>query len=119
MENFSLFKIEKVGETELDTAIKSDSSNGLVKTRLPYTKIRKQFTITPSSIQTKEELDELLTLYSVCRTISPFTWTHPFELDSYNNPKQYIVRFDNNLKWERDSNMHGYYSVESFTLTEV
>lgn len=119
MGNFELFKIEKVKQTELDTAIKSDSANGLVKTRIPYTKIRKQFTITPTAVVTKEELAELRALFDAVRTVTPFIWDNPAELDSLGHPIQYTVRFSENIQFERDSNLHGYYTVDSFTLVEV
>lgn len=119
MANFDLFKILKVKETELDTAIKSNSANGLVKTRKPYTKIRKQFTITPIEVSTQEEIDELLTLWKAVRTITPFIWDHPTQKDEYNNPKQFTVRFNEALQYEQAANLNNFYTVDSFTLVEV
>ena len=119
MANFDLFKIQKVKETELDTAIKSDSANGLVKTRMPYTKIRKQFTVTPIEVSTQEEIDELLALWETVRTVSPFVWNHPTKKDSYGNPKQYTVRFVDNIQYEQSANLANFYTVDSFTLAEV
>lgn len=116
---FELLKIEKVKTKELDTAIKSNSSNGLVKTRLPYTKIRKQFDITVTKVSTKEEVDELLNLFNTVRTITPFTFTHPTEKDAYNFNKQYNVRFRENIEVENDANFAGFYIVSPFTLEEV
>ncbi len=116
---FELLKIEKVKTKETDTAIKSSSSNGLVKTRLPYTKIRKQFDITVTKVSTKEEVDELNDLFNGVRTINPFIFNHPDEKDSFGNPKQYNVRFRENIEIERDANFAGFYIVSPFTLEEV
>ena len=119
MANFSLFKIKKVKEVELDQAIKSDSANGLVKTRLPYTKIRKEFTITPIEVSTQEEIDELLALWRVVRTVNTFVWDHPTQKDQYGNPKQYTVRFKEPIQYEQDASLNNYYTVDTFTLSEV
>ena len=119
MANFSLFKIKKVKEVESDTAIKSDSANGLVKTRIPYTKIRRDFTITPVEVSTQEEIDELLALWGTVRTVTPFVWDHPTEKDQYGNPKQYTVRFKEPIQYEQDAALHNYYTVDSFILSEV
>lgn len=119
MGNFSLFQIHKVKEVEIDSAIKSDSANGLVKTRLPYTKIRKEFTITPIQVSTQEEMDELLALWENVRTVVPFVWDHPTKLDAYSNPKQYTVRFKEPLQYEQDASLNNFYTVDSFTLSEV
>lgn len=118
MANFDLFKIQKVKETEIDTAIKSDSANGLVKTRLPYTKIRKEFILTPT-IATQEELDELLALWEAVRTVTPFVWNHPSKLDAFGNPKQFTVRFKDPIQYEQDANIKNYFTVDAFTLSEV
>lgn len=119
MANFSLFKIKKVKQTEIDLAIKSESANGLVKTRIPYTKIRKEFTVTPVEVSTQEEIDELLALWNTVRTTSPFIWNHPTQKDQYNNPKQYTVRFKEAIQYEQDASLNNFYTVDSFTLTEV
>lgn len=116
---FALLKIEKVKSKDIDTAIKSNSSNGLVKTRLPYTKIRKQFEVTVTKVSTKEEVDELLNLFNAVRTISPFIFTHPTEKDAYGFNKQYTVRFNDNIEIENDANYAGFYLVSPFTLSEV
>ena len=116
---FELLKIEKVKTKEMDTAIKSSSSNGLVKTRLPYTKIRKQFDITVTKVSTKEEVDELLGLFEAVRTITPFVFNHPTMQDSFGNPKQFTVRFKENIEVEDDANYAGYYIISPFTLEEV
>lgn len=119
MGNFDLFKIKKVKEVEIDTAIKSESASGLVKTRLPYTKIRKEFTITPINVSTKEEIAELISLWEAVRTVTPFTWDHPTKKDTYGNPKQYVVRFKEPIQYEQDASLANYYTVDTFTLTEV
>lgn len=119
MANFSLFKIKKVKQTEIDLAIKSESASGLVKTRVPYTKIRKEFTITPIEVSTQEEIDELLALWNAVRTTSPFVWNHPTQKDQYGNPKQFTVRFKEPIQYEQDASLHNYYTVDTFTLSEV
>lgn len=119
MANFSLFKIKKVKEVESDTAIKSDSASGLVKTRIPYTKIRKEFTITPIEVSTQDEMDELLALWKTVRTVTPFVWDHPTQKDQYGNPKQFTVRFKEPIQYEQDAALHNYYTVDAFTLSEV
>lgn len=116
---FELLKIEKVKEKDIDSAIKSTSSNGLVKTRLPYTKIRKQFDITVNKVSTEEEKNELETLFNIHRTITPFVFNHPTNKDSFGNPKQYTVRFTENIEIEVDANYKGYYVISNFTLEEV
>jgi len=119
MANFDIFQIKKVKETELDTAIKSESANGLVKTRIPYTKIRKEFTVTPNTVITQEEMDELLALWEAVRTVTPFVWNHPTKKDAFNNPKQFTVRFKEAIQYEQDANLNNYYTVDAFTLSEV
>lgn len=119
MGNFSLFKIKKVKATEIDSSIKSTSANGLVKTRAPYTRNRKEFTVTPVEYSTQQEFNELKTLWDAVRTVTPFTWDHPTEQDAYGNPKQYIVRFKEAIQWEQDASSNNYYNVDAFTLSEV
>lgn len=119
MANFDIFQIKKVKEVELDTAIKSDSANGLIKTRKPYTKIRKEFTITPNTVITQEEMDELLILWEAVRTVTPFVWNHPTKKDTFGNPKQFTVRFKEAIQYEQDASLHNFYTVDTFTLSEV
>lgn len=116
---FDLLMIEKIKEKDLDTAIKSTSENGTVVTRLPYTKIRKQFTITPTKVSTYEEMNEVYSLFEVVRTVSPFTFTHPSKKDVDNNPVQYTVRFKDNIEIDEDANYAGFYIVNDFVLEEV
>lgn len=117
MANFSLLKISSVEHTDLDTAIKSSSDSGLVKTRLPFTKIRKLFTVEPVKYSTQEELDELLNLYEAVRTVTPFVFDHPTKKDQYNNPVQYTVRFRENIKYKQTANL--FYEISTFALEEV
>lgn len=119
MANFSLLKIKKLDETEIDTAIKSDSANGLVKTRMPYTKIRKKFTLTITSASTQEEFDELYALWTAVRTITPFVFDHPTEKGSGGFPKQYTVRFESPIVYGQDADVANYYSIEPIVLVEV
>lgn len=119
MANFDVFQIKKIKEVEIDTAIKSDSANGLVKTRIPYTKIRKEFTVTPNTVIIQTEMDELLALWNTVRTVQPFVWNHPTKKDQYGNPKQYTVRFKEPIQYEQDASLNNYYTVDVFTLTEV
>jgi hypothetical protein len=116
---FNVFQIQKIKEVEVDTAIKSDSANGLVKTRIPYTKIRKEFTVTPNTVIIQAEMDELLELWEAVRTVTPFVWFHPTKKDQYNNPVHYNVRFKEPIQYEQDASLNNYYTVDTFTLTEV
>jgi hypothetical protein len=118
MANFDILKIEKVKSKDLDTAIKSDSANGLVKTRLPYTKIRKQFTLT-IPISSEEEQQELQDLYDVVRTVTPFVWNHPTKKDINGNPMQYTVRFNGPVEIEQDGTRKGHYNIAPLVLVEV
>ena len=119
MAYFELLKIKACKEKDLDTAIKSTSENGTVVTRMPYTKIRKSFEITPVKASTKEEKDELKNLFDVVRTVTPFTFYHPYEDDEQGNPIQYTVRFKENIEISKDAEYAGYYVISPFTLEEV
>ena len=116
---FSLLKIKRIEQKDIDTAIKSTSANGTVKTRMPYTKIRKSFVITPDKYSIKEELDELISLYNTVRTVSTFIFDHPTERDLSNNPVQYVVRFTEPIIYSQDGSTHSYYEINQFTLEEV
>lgn len=116
---FDLFPIKRVEQKDLDTAIKSTSANGLVKTRLPYTKIRKSFTITPDKYCTQTQIDELLNLYESVRTVNTFIFDHPTQKDELGNPKQYTVRFTEPIVYAQDASNFNYYEVSNFTLEEV
>lgn len=118
MANFENLKFSQVQETDMDKAIKSKSENGLVKTRLPYTKIRKSFMCTPV-LATQVEVDELTTLFNTVRSVLSFLWTHPYEEASPGVPKTYTVRFKENIKITKDGKMNGFYKIEPFTLEEV
>lgn len=115
---FDILPIRRVEETDLDTAIKSTSANGTVKTRKPYTKTRKSFTISTPQFVTDEEFNELNTLYKSVGTVTPFTFDHPTEIKD-GHPAQYIVRFTEAIKFARDANNAGYYEISDFKLEEV
>ncbi len=119
MANFDLLKIKNVKYTELDSAIKSKSDNGLVKTRIPYTKIRKVFTLKPVTYSTFEEFSELKNLWDAVRDVTAFVWNHPTEKDAYSNPKQSTVRFRDKIEWEQDASTNNFYQISEFTLEEV
>lgn len=119
MANFDLFKIKKIKVKELDTAIKSSSDNGTVKTRAPYTKIRKSFTVTPITYSTDAEFAEFKALWDAVRTVTPFVWNHPTELNDLLLPKQYTVRFKDAPEWEQDAALGNYFQVSEFILEEV
>lgn len=116
---FDIFPIKRVEQKDLDTAIKSSSANGLVKTRLPYTKIRKSFIITPDKYCTQDEFDELINLYEAIRTVGTFVFDHPTQKDLSGNPKQYTVRFAEPIVYSQDASNQNYYEVNAFTLEEV
>ena len=116
---FDIFPIKRIQDKELDVAIKSSSANGLVKTRTPYTKIRKSFTVTPDKYCTVEEFNELDMLFQSVRTVSPFLFNHPTKKDDFGNPKQYMVRFTESIVYSQDASNNKYYEVEPFTLEEV
>jgi len=118
MANFDLLKIAQIEDSELDSAVKSQSSNGLVKTRKRFTRIRKTFTIT-ATIATQEERDEIYNLFQGVRTISSFVFDHPTEVDGGLNPIQYTVRFKENLKITQLGNKNGFYEIAPFVLEEV
>lgn len=109
---FTLLKIEKVREEDLDTAIKSDSANGLVKTRLPYTKIRKKFTLT-IPVSKKDERDEVKGLYEANRTVLPFVFTNP------DDGQDYTVRFAEKVITELDATLANHYNIDNIILEEV
>lgn len=116
---FNLLPIIKIEQKDLDTAIKSSSANGLVKTRKPYTKIRKQFTVSPDKYCTKVEFDELKGLYDAVGTVSTFVFDHPTERDNLDNPVQYTVRFSEPIVYSQSGNMYSYYEINAFVLEEV
>lgn len=116
---FQVLPIKRIEQKDLDTAIKSSSANGLVKTRMPYTKVRKSFTITPDKYCTQEEFDELIDLYEAVRTVSTFVFDHPTQVDQSNNPKQYVVRFTEPITYSQDGSSMNYYEINAFTLEEV
>lgn len=116
---FTKLPIKRIQEKDLDTAIKSNSANGLVKTRKPYTKIRKTFTVTVDKYCTKEEFDELNNLFESVRTVTPFLFTHPTKLNQAGFPMQYTVRFTENITYSQDGSSSNYYEIDAFTLEEV
>ena len=116
---FDLLPIKRVEQKDLDVAIKSSSANGLVKTRLPYTKIRKSFTVTPDKYCTEAEFNELNNLYEAIRTVGTFIFDHPTQKDLLGNPKQYTVRFTEPIVYSQDASMNNYYEINAFTLEEV
>lgn len=116
---FDVLKIKDIEETELDVAITSDSANGLVKTRAPYTKVRKSFIISPNTYSTDDEFNEVKLLWDTVRTVLSFTFSHPTEKDSFGNPKQYTVRFKEALKWKQSASSGDFYQISPFTLVEV
>lgn len=115
---FDILPIRRVEETEIDTAIKSSSANGTVKTRKPYTKIRKSFTISTAQFVTASEFLELDTLYKSVGTVTPFVFDHPTEIKD-GHPAQYTVRFTEPIKFSRDANNALYFEIADFKLEEV
>lgn len=116
---FDLLQIKRIEEKELDVAIKSTSANGLVKTRMPYTKVRKSFKVSPISLSTAEEFNELYMLYTSVRTVMPFLFDHPTIKTKSGNPVQYNVRFTEPIVWSQDASNNNYYQIEDFNLEEV
>lgn len=110
--------VKSIKETELDTAIKSVSANGLVKTRQPYTKIRKQFELTLPSYITEDEFNVLYNLWKAVRTVSTFVVTHPTRQENGVNV-QYTVRFAEAIQFSQDASHNNYYEVETIKLEEV
>lgn len=115
---FQLLPIKRIEQKDLDVAIKSTSSNGLVKTRMPYTKVRKSFTVTPDKYCTYDEFNELYALYESVRTVTSFVFDHPTQVTLQGNPKQYIVRFTEPITYAQDGSAMNYYEINPFTLEE-
>lgn len=109
--------VYSIKESEIDTAIKSVSANGLVKTRMPYSKIRKSFELELPTYITEEEFQVLYTLWQSVRTISSFTVTHPTRLSSEVNV-QYVVRFSESISFKQVA-PNNYYQVDTIKLEEV
>jgi len=113
MANFELFKIQDITEKDLDTDIKSKATNGVVKTRARFTKVRKQFTIKAAAALTLSEVTELRQLYKTNRTITSWDFTHPTEGTVYR------VRFKAPIEVTQLGAKANYFSVADIILEEV
>ena len=85
-----------------DNSIKTDMSNGTVKTRPWSTKNRITFNI-GFSTRTITESTVLENFYDEVQLYTPFTWTHPTDKDPLTNEyKQYAVRFKEPISKTQD-----------------
>ena len=76
-----------------DNSIRTDMSNGTVKVRPWSTKTRTTFNL-EFSTRTFNEASILENFYNDVQMYTPFTWTHPTDIDSETNDyKKYAVRF--------------------------